>query len=856
MTDLMIKNFLNQNDWSIVDEQTIPAKTGKFFKWNDLTLSQYSYNYLNKKYEKGIYKHQKACIEEFVKGNNVCISTSTSSGKTLAFQICAIEELVKNPNSRIIAVYPLKALGTEQEQRWVDAFEEAGLDIKVGRIDGSVHTTERFKIMEESRLLIMTPDVIHAWLLSSGILSKSKTKKFLSGLSTLIIDETHVYSGVFGSHSAYLYRRLNHLSNLLGKDLKYIAASATIKNPEKHLSKLTGKHFKIIDSKYDTSAKEEMKIIFVEPPKVGDQLANIVEIMKYLALETEHKFITFADSRKQTSYIAAIASRENNNLLLPYRSGYEESDRLKIQNQLTQGNLKGVISTSALEMGLDIPHLTLGVLIGIPSSKTSLYQRIGRVGRHGKGTVIIINDGSFSSRNIFRNPKELFNLPLSESALYLENKKIQYIHALCLAREEGEHDIIGNTRNSEFSSKVPFPDNFIKMCNSERVGEIDSECSRVKLDGGDDPNKIYLLRDLEIQYKVISKRGLEVIPLGTLSFSQVMREAYPGAVYYYLNDSYRVVKVNRNDKTVEVKKEKKYFTKPNFLPTNIYPNLTQENIHEAVKYGDLFITECALSINESIVGYKENKGSQEDVISYPLPYGYDRKFFSRYLTTTGVIFSHPIMQTTNVYPEAIAEVLFEAFLLTIPFERHDVNYGNDKYRSEKASLHKGDKFVCIFDQTYGSLRLTSRLMKKDILLSVFEKAVEISEKDLFSNEISPETIEAIKVMKEELSKKEENIIIENEEIIVKENRSLIIMPGSSGVVVTSDNQEFFITKVFMNNQGLVYRGAFTPEDIAKNNLVTMYPTSKVQPIPGKSILGEFDYELGEAFPLESESIAA
>lgn len=144
-------------------------------------------------------------------------------------------------------------------------------------------------------------------------------------------------------------------------------------------------------------------------------------------------------------------------------------------------------------------------------------------------------------------------------------------------------------------------------------------------------------------------------------------------------------------------------------------------------------------------------------------------------------------------------------------------------------------------------------MKKEILTKVFEKAVEISEKDLFSNEISPETINALKVMRKDLEEKEERIILENEEIVVKENRTLIIMPGSSGVVVSSDNQEFFISRVFMNNQGLVYRGAFSAECIEKNNLITMFPISKLMPIPGKSILGEFDYELGEAFPLESEN---
>lgn len=419
-----IEKYLKDSEWKIAHRLAIPEKNGKYYSYNDLELTEQSQEYLAN-FRNGIYLHQKMALEKILNGANVCLSTSTSSGKSLVFFVSAIERISKNRDAKILAIYPLKALATEQHQRWEKALKDSGLKEAVGRIDGGIPMDERNGIIRGCQIITMTPDIIHAWVLSN--LGSKTITKFLSNIELIIIDEAHTYSGVFGSNSAFLFRRLNHIVKKLGGNPKFISASATIKNPETHLKNLVGVDFEIIDQSNDTSPKKLSNIIMVEPPDKSDILSAFSSLMDYAANNTNHHFISFVDSRKQTEYLASITSRiadkdesedykiDYGNLeklkIYPYRSGYEESDRLLIQDKLIKGDLKGVVSTSALEMGIDIPYMTLGILFGIPNSVTSFYQRIGRIGRHEDGTIIIINNGSVLTENIFREPDKLLNIP-------------------------------------------------------------------------------------------------------------------------------------------------------------------------------------------------------------------------------------------------------------------------------------------------------------------------------------------------------------------------------------------------------------------------------------------------------------
>ena len=864
--------YLKENGWTIRHTTTIPEQKGEYFNFDDLALTEESTRYINKIATKGLYKHQKEALKDVLESNNICLTTKTNSGKSLVFYVSAIEKLKRDKNAKILAIYPLRALSQEQEKHWNEAISETDLDVKVARIDGQVSTDVRMNLIKHAQILIMTPDIIHAWLLNKT--DNKSIVKFISQIKLIIVDEIHNYTGVFGSNSAFLFRRLEHLMKLLGTSAQYITASATIKAPDEHLNNLFGLNFKIIDSDYDTSPIHKRKITFIEPPETQDVFSYIPDLLKYIAQNTDHKFLTFVDSRKQTEYITSIVTRKrrkeleesaeiekniltNEHLktlnILPFRSGYELEDREYIQERLNTGDLKGVVSTSALELGINIPHLTLGILLGVPHSMTSFYQRIGRIGRTQEGEILIINTGDLHSEIVFNNPESIFQLPLSEGAMYLENPRIQYIHALCLARNGGEHDNICSYMhihtNSEFKSPINWPKNFISLCNSERIGVVPSELQNMKGIAGNNPNLTFPLRDVDVQFRVKSRRGPYEMYLGSLSYNQLMREAYPGAIYYYATRAFRVINVNTLSRTVNVSREKKYTTKPTALPILVFPDLNLENIKTKQKYGDLVCLDCNLQIGERIAGYKEQRGSKKRNVNYPLDpkkvgLSFHNTSFARYYFTSGVILFHPALNNANVKCNTIANLLYEAFLMTVPFESGDIHFACDKFKMENNYIHKGDRFITIFDQTYGSLRLSSRFANTEVLRKALQIALTLAKNKSIS--IDRNTYSAMKKIYEaslaEPSKL--NLTMPERDIEEKESEFIkIIAIGSKGLA-TKHNAVLKVEGVFFNPEynGLTYRGKF--DNDSDESLIRIIPIADVIEIPGTTKFSRYNMKTG------------
>lgn len=874
MSDEQFGAYFQDNGWSVVFREDRPARVPEFFSIDDLGLCAASINAL-KGFNNGVYGHQHESIRRYMSGENLAITTPTASGKTLIFNVCAMEELAANPRSRIAAIYPLKALAAEQTVRWKKLAQESGLPVKVGRIDGGVQTQERLKILKESRIVVMTPDIIHAWLLSS--IAIPAVLDFLKELTLVITDEAHTYSGVFGSNSAFLFRRLAHANKKLGGNFRYIASSATMQDAEAHLSRLTGETFGVVGPESDTSPQSALCTLFVTPPNPKDILTTVSDLVAFAATKTEHQSITFADSRKQTEYLASIIERkisedveeETDDVnferlrdlqVYPYRSGYEEDDRQRIQDRLAAGTLKGVVSTSALEMGIDLPYLSLGVLVGIPRSATSLYQRIGRVGRRKTGLVIIVNNGSVVSESIFREPVRLKHLPLVQSALYLHNQRIQYIHAMCLARQGGEDESVCDRAGIEedtFTSPIKLPPDYVELCEAERVGEIGAELQSMKAQAGDDPNHTFPLRDLDIQFKVEFRQGPNVHSLGSLSQAQIMREAYPGAVYFYQTRPYRVVSIKKHQRLISVRPEKRYFTSPITLPTWILPNLAGDNLFHAQRYGELLVMECALQVAEAVVGFKERRGNTEFNVSYPLDPGlgmfHDSAKYARYAFTSGVVFTHPALNRDQVKGAAIAELIDEAFLMSLPFERQDINAGADKHRATREPVISGERFVCVYDQTYGSLRLTSHLMKTNVIRDVFTLAADIALNDP-NFQLGAETLAALQEMADCVLEEPTDVDQTDASMPVSEKYASVILPGSSGIDTYKDNEEFEIEGVFYSPMfsAVAYRGQYSAVK-RKTQLATETHSATtvtvradhICPLDGESKTGYFNLETGE-----------
>lgn len=862
-------------NWTKVYSTTLPARPGEFSSIGELGLNRSLTAFLAKEFSSGIYKHQADAISQVIGGANVCLATGTASGKTLAFATAAAQILLTKPASRILAIYPQKSLANEQERRWNDFLSELGLPNAVGRIDGSVSVSARADVLRRSRVVVMTPDVMHAWLFSN--LSNPEVKSLLRNLALVVVDEVHTYTGVLGSNSAYLFRRLQHACALLGTSIQFFAASATIRDPIKHLKNLFGLDFSLIGPEIDSSPKQEVVINLVSPPKGEDYLTALTALLQTIR-DSDKRFIAFVDSRKQTEQIASILSRSavqdddttdepptepynfiDSEAVLPYRAGLEEVDRRKIEDRLGSGSLRGVISTSALELGIDIQGLDIAVLIGVPRSSTSLHQRIGRIGRSRPGIVYVVNSGDVYDEAVFRNPSELLKRPPAEGALYLENPRIQYVHAMCLARSGGEHDQLnGGGDDGQFTSSVSWPPGFLDVCNEERTGQLSNEFQTMKAESGENPNYTFPLRDVEGQFKVEMRLPPVVQPCGQVSHAQLMREAYPGAVYYHALQTYRVTSVSRATKTVLVRREKRYTTTPAKLPTKVYPNLTPGHVFRALDYADVRLIECDVQVRDTVVGFKERRGRNEQSVPYPITtipgIRFSESKFSRVYFTTGVLIAHPSLLAHGVDGDMLAGLYFEALLMAAPFERQDLGSSYDKIaRVASSLLAEQARYMAVFDQTYGSLRLSGRLLEPGVFRTVATRAYELAANEE-AQPLSPSTMAAAKAIADAAQAEPVHVSISGAAIAQPgSDRERVIMPGSRGLNTSNANAEFQVERVFVHPRlgGLAYSG----RHIGARNVLGQsesVPVSKIVPISGESKEGYYDFETGELTADEDE----
>ena len=728
-----IKSIIIANGFKICKEKREDKREAKSLPYKDLNLSEQSIKFIQRKGINTLWKHQYLAIRKAKERQNLCITTSTSSGKTEIFQIIAIEKLIESPNSRILAIYPMKALNRQQLERW----EKTGFN--VGKIDGDdTDLMRRINVLQESRIVVVTPDVMHAFLLKNLNNQYSNLgdviQNFIKNISLIIIDELHLFKGVFGTNSAYLFRRFNNIRRLLRRDndfAQYITASATLPNAIEHSFNITGvTNFEEIGIQQDASPTAEKIFYFIEQ---DDASADVVNLVYDFSTVDDAKSITFVEGRQRAGELAhQLGQRVSENAadsgIYPYRAGYEQESVNIITEKLNQGDFKGIISTSALEIGIDIDGLNIAIIADMPYDKNSYMQRIGRVGRFGceKSYVIVLKTNSFASRLLFDEQKYNYDidqvLPDYEPALYLEDKNVQNIHALC-------H--VGNTNYCEyamwrrefnqaqqFDDGGCFPPSFASLCQEILTGQ-ESKNYRAKennLVGA--PQIAYPLRFISDIYKILPVRGeTHPIPEESITREQVVTEGYEGAVRNTLNGGQhireRVRYIDFLRKEINVARERNdYLSTSPQISRYIIPNFNRDFRYSTIYFGDAKIYNLSVKEYYNIYGYWEN-------------YNRNRKYF-RYnsilrmppFNTTGVVFFHPSLNAQGVNKQDIATILFEVFLRLRAFERNDINYRGGRLFNSNDILKRNDCFVSIYDAN--DLNLTSRTLDKHLLKQIFE----------------------------------------------------------------------------------------------------------------------------------------
>lgn len=728
-----VERIIVEQGFRICEKKYEHGKDARFMPNDDLCLCDKSLKYLSKR-DIRLYSHQYESLRLVKEDKNICVTTSTSSGKTQIFHLAALETLTKYQGSKALAIYPMKALGSQQVQRWSDT------GLTVGKIDGDDTDMGRRLEQLNKDVLVITPDTLHVFLL--GKLNDRKCgeaiRKFIASISIIIIDELHLYKGYFGTNAAYMFRRLNNVRRLLRKKNGfplYITASATMPNAPLHSFNITGaKDFEEIGMDKDGSISRPKNFLFVEKYNSDCRRNELLKNLVFALADVDWtKSITFVESRQKTGQMAFDPNKRveedaesEKRGIYPYRSGYEESARKIIQSKLEEGNFKGIISTSALEIGIDIDGVNIVIIADMPYDKNSYQQRIGRCGRYGcegDSYVIIVRDeNSFASNLLFTEYNYDMDkaLPDYEPALYLEDEDIQNIHALCHVgdTEECEYNewkglVVGQ---GEFNDGGCFPESFVQLCNGILSGSRTESYDDLAKKSSN-PHYENSLRFFGQQYQLYDLDHESQKVDRPISRSQLSTEAYTGAVRNTVSDNGRIIRhrikkldLKPNVNSVFVRKEYNSYVQTSAYSRKILiPNFTQVNLSYSCGEAGIFNQRAYEYIN--IWGYYEINGKTREYKRY------DEVLRLPVFYTTGTLFFHPSFNENGVKTSQIALILFETLLRRNAFDRNDLNHIGGRLFAGNTEYPANTKFVALYDAS--SLDLSKSMVDPERLKDLF-----------------------------------------------------------------------------------------------------------------------------------------
>ncbi|RYC95218.1 ATP-dependent helicase HRQ1 [Fusarium oxysporum f. sp. narcissi] len=396
------------------------------------------------------YAHQSEALNSLHDGKHVVVSTSTSSGKSLIYQLPVIRALEEDYNSRAMYIFPTKALAQDQKRSLKEMMSYMpGLEeTMVETFDGDTPMTERNEIREQARIIFTNPDMLHITILPQ----EERWRSYLKNLKYVVVDELHYYNGQMGSHMSFIMRRLRRICAAVGnRRVKFISCSATVANPEQHFKTIFGiENVQLIDYDGSPSGRKEFlcwNTPYKDPgdPASGRGSTKFECARLFCALMLRGvRIIAFCRVRAQCELLVSTIKQELENLGRPectnlvmgYRGGYTAQDRRRIETEMFQGQLLGIVATTALELGIDIGSLDCVMTWGFPYTIANLRQQSGRAGRRNKDSLsILVGDGFATDQHYMQNPDELFTKPNCELQVDLENMLVREGHIQCAAYE-------------------------------------------------------------------------------------------------------------------------------------------------------------------------------------------------------------------------------------------------------------------------------------------------------------------------------------------------------------------------------------------------------------------------------------
>ena len=479
-----------------------------------------------------LYEHQAEAWEAAARGEHVVVTTGTASGKTLAFNLPVLDSLARDPKQRALYLYPTKALAQDQ-LRALGTFALPRLRPEI--YDGDTPSEARWRIRRWANVVLTNPDMLHVGVLPHH----DRWADVLHNLRWVIIDEAHVYRGVFGSHVGNVLRRLRRLARIYGAEPQFVFASATIANPGELALALAGVGATVVRD--DAAPRAERTVVLWNPPlldaELGRRASALGEASRLMAdlVTRGRRTICFAKSRKAAELIHRLTvervDAETGRRLAPYRAGYTPAQRREIERRLVEGELLGVSATDALELGIDIGSLDAALLVGYPGTRASLWQQAGRAGRRSEGSLaVLVAQDEPLDQYLVTHPEDLFDKPPEAAVIDPTNPYVLVPHLLCAAREQPLSDEEVSTYWPEASDTVP---------GLEATGELRRRGSLLHHAGHEPPHRTVDIRSTGgRRFQIVIEETGEL--LGTVDGARAYGQVHPGAVYLHQGEQFEV----------------------------------------------------------------------------------------------------------------------------------------------------------------------------------------------------------------------------------------------------------------------------------------------------------------------------
>ncbi|MES0446489.1 MAG: DEAD/DEAH box helicase [Desulfobacterales bacterium] len=535
-----------------------------------------------------LYQHQVDAVDLMRSGRHLVVATPTASGKTLIYNLPVLENVLENSESKALYIFPLKALAQDQ----LRVFEELatyGQSIKptAAIYDGDTSAWHRKRIREAPpNILLTNPEMIHLSLLPHH----QKWAEFFCALKIVVVDEVHTYRGIMGSHMAQVFRRLRRICSFYGADPTFIFCSATISNPSQLAEQLTGLKASTITK--SGAPKGRKHVLFINPVQGPAQTAIL--LLK-AALHRNLRTIVYTQSRKLTELIAIWAGSESGPFarrISAYRAGFLPEERREIEARLAKGDLLAVISTSALELGIDIGDLDLCLLVGYPGSVVSTWQRGGRVGRTGQDSALVLIAGEDALDQYFmRNPEDFIKREPEAAVVNPYNPDILSKHLVCAAAElplRSDETIMSH----ETVKKLVFSlEDKGKLLRSADGKEVYSSRKA--------PHRHVNLRGTGSRFNIVdSKSGQSK---GDIDGFRAFKETHPGAIYLHKGDTFLVDTLDLDTRTAKVSRARvDYYTRVRSQKNTEI----MEIFEEKAVWGTMVYT-GRLKVTDQVTGYEK-----------------------------------------------------------------------------------------------------------------------------------------------------------------------------------------------------------------------------------------------------------